>query len=186
MNNQSSFQTARVEIDLTLLAEARRLLEKYGFTVAEAELTSVRLPWLLAENGLFALGVVAARTLRELITLETYATPVLAQLIRGAGPKRWDTYLVMLARGDREARGTQEVRNLQYDTNQLRRVVNLGVQADEESVRRAFRPFLPLPSPLGNFSGSAVDDLLDELVLQGIDPDHARQTLNIYSGVGSA
>jgi hypothetical protein len=31
-----------------------------------------------------------------------------------------------------------------------------------------------------------VDDLLDELVLQGIDPDHARQTLNIYPGVGSA
>lgn len=186
MSEGSIHEAVEVVIDLPLLNEARRLLERFGFTVVEAHLSPARLPWLLAENGLFALGVLAARTLDDLIVLEAYATPLLAESIRGAGPKRWDCYLVLLAREDRDARGTRAVRDLQYDTSLLRRVVNLGVYADEESVRRALRPFLPLPSPHGQFLGSAVGDLVDEMVLQGIERNRAREAVQLYQELGSA
>jgi hypothetical protein len=179
-------QATNVDVDLPLLGEARRLLEDFGFTVVTADLSPARLPWLLAENDLFALGVVATRTLDDLIALEAHATPVLAERIRGAGPKRWDAYLVLLAREGREARGTRAVRNLQYDTSLLRRVVNLGVSADEESIRRALGPFLPLPIPLGQLLGSGVGDLVDELVLQGIDRDRALEAVRGYQALESA
>jgi hypothetical protein len=171
---------AEIVVDLALLGEARRLLENSGFTVVEAKLSPIQLPWLLAENDLFALGVAAAQTLDDLMTLEAYASPILADRIRGAGPKRWDAYLVLLAREDREARGTRAVRNLQYDTSVFRRIVNLGVHGDEESVRRALRPFFPLPPPRGQSLISAFGSLIDELVLQGIDRNQAQEAVQVY------
>lgn len=180
MNEGNTHEVSEVVIDLTLLAEARRLLEQSGFTVVDTELSSARWPWLLAENGLFALGVAAAQTLDDLVTLESYATPILADRIRGAGPKRWDAYLVLLAREDREARGTRAVRSLQYDTKVLRRILSLGVHTDEESVRRALRLFLPLPGPSAQALASAFDALVEELVLQGINSGQAREAVRNY------
>ncbi len=180
MNEIGAYRAAMIEVDLALIDESRRLLEQFGFTVIEAELSPARLPWLLAENGLFALGIAAARTLRYLLALEAHATPVLAERIRGAGPKRWDAYLVLLAREDRDDRGTRMVRNLQYDTSLLRRVVNLGVQADEASVRRALAAFLPLPPPGQQEMGSAFADLVEELVLQGIERESALGAVQFF------
>ena len=180
MSEASAYEAAGVEIDLALLDEARQLLERVGFTVNKAELSPARLPWLLAENDLFAVGIAAARTLEDLLKLEAYATFALSDRIKEAGAKRWDAYLVLLASEDREARGRREVRNLQYDTHMFRRVVNLGVSADEESVRRALRPFLPLPSPSEQMLPPALSDLVDELVLQGIDRNQALEAVHDY------
>ena len=185
MNEESAYEAAEIDIDLALLSEVRQLLERVGFTVNSAELSAAHLPWLLAENDLFAVGIAAARTLEDLLKLEAYATPVLTDRIKEAGAKRWDAYLVLLAREDREARGTREVRNLQYDTHLFRRVVNLGVHADEESVRRALRPFLPLPSPSEQMLAPALNDLVDELVLQGIDRNQALEAVHDYHERGT-
>lgn len=186
MNDKQNASTANIEVDLSLLNGVARVLEEVGFTVKMSDLTDSRVPWVLAENGLFALGIIATRGLHDLITLESYATQILTERIRGAGPKRWDTYLLLLAREDRYARGTQAVRELQYDTSSLRRMVNLGIDAGEESVRRALRPFLPLPAPSSSTLGSTLDNLLDELVLQGIDRERATKAmLSHHSTMGA-
>lgn len=186
MNDSIAHQAARINVDLALLGAAGRLLEQSHFTVASDYLSPARLPWLLAENGLFALGVVAAHTLDDLVALESFATSAIADRIREAGPKRWDAYLVLLAREGREARGTRAVRDLQDNTRLLRRVVQLGVHADEESVRSALRPFLPLPPPIQHWPSSPIQDLEDELVLQGIEPDRAREAVLGFQGLWSA
>jgi hypothetical protein len=177
MNAEADQPLIVPEVDLLLLSEARRLLEGAGFTVAEANLQMIDVPWLLAENGLFALGIVAGTSLDDLIVLEAHAFSALTDRMAIAGAKRWDFYLVMLAREDFEERGSREVRRMQYDTNMLRRVVNLGVNSDSESVRRALRPFFPLPSPSQQFLGSVWGDLVDELVLQGIEPALAQSII---------
>lgn len=185
--NKSNYdELANVEADLAILSEASRILEASGFTVRFSNLTDARLPWLLAENDLFAVAIVATRVLDDLVKLEPHAVHVLANRIRHGGPKRWDAYLLLMARHDKESRGTSVVREMQYDTSSLRRMVSLGVEGDEDSIRRALRPFLPLPRPADAVFRSSVDSLLDELVLQGIDRNHALQAMQAFEASGGS
>jgi hypothetical protein len=169
-----------IEVDLALLNAASRQLEDAGFTVIGSRLPELGARWLLAENSLFVMGIAATRTLRDLVLIEGFAADALSELTRSAGPKRWDSYLVLLAREDKDARGTRAVRDLQYDTQQFRRIVNLGVQPDAESVQRALRPFLPLPVISQAILQPPLQDLISELELQGIDRGLLMETFQAY------
>lgn len=178
--------TAEIEVDLALLEEARTVLVSSEFSVRSDFLTAERLPWLLAENELFALGVAAARTLDDLVALDVHATEAIADRIRNAGAKRWDGYLVLIASEDGTDIGSETARSLTYNTALLRRVVSLGVPTGLDGVRQALRSFLPLPPPSTATVGSAFVDLADELVLQGIDRGLVEEAIQDYQVFESA
>lgn len=174
--------------DPALVGLARRVLAGRGFRVSEAQLPGLGdTPWLLAENELFVLGVVAGEGLEDLQILETYAAPVLSELMAEAdlGAKRWDAYLILLASGGSDERGNRAVVDLQYNTRALRRIVALGVPANEEAVAAALSTFLPLPEPPSGGLTAAFDDLIEQLVINGIDRKRAEASVVAFRESGS-
>ncbi|HZW43607.1 MAG TPA: hypothetical protein VFF32_04330 [Dermatophilaceae bacterium] len=149
-----------LQFDPALLGLAHRVLKRRGFLVREGALRGLAdAPWLLAESDDFVLAVVAGRGIADLELLESHAAPELGEMLAQGdlGPKRWDAYLVLMASGDSDERGNREVVDLQYNTRALRRIVALGVSADEEAVLSVLATFMPLPDPpsadVPHFSG---------------------------------
>lgn len=174
--------------DPALVAFARRVLAARGFRVRESQLPGLGdTPWLLAESELFVLAVVAGRGLEDLQILESYAAPALSELLVGAdlGAKRWDAYLVLLASGDSAERGRRAVLDLQYNTRALRRIVVLGVSADEDAVLAALTTFVPLPDPPSGGLSSAFDELIEQLVINGVAHEIAEAAVAAYRLTGS-
>jgi|tagenome__1003787_1003787.scaffolds.fasta_scaffold20718352_2 hypothetical protein len=174
---------AELHHDPALLGLARRALAARGFRVSEGQLPGLGdTPWLLAESDLFVLAVVAGQGLQDLQILESYAAPVLSERLAEAdlGAKRWDAYLILLASGGSDERGAREVLDLQYNTRALRRIVALGVAADEGAVLSALSTFMPLPDPPSGGLTAAFDDLIEQLVVNGIDRDRAQAAVTAY------
>lgn len=174
--------------DPSLVALARRVLATRGFRVDETGLPGLGdTPWVLAESELFILGVVAGRGLQDLQVLESHAAAALGELVgrSNLGSKRWDAYLVLLASGDSEKRGQRAVVDLQYNTRALRRIVALGVSPDEESVRAALSTFMPLPEPRAGGITSAFDELIEQLVVNGIARERAVEAVAMHRSDGA-
>lgn len=173
------------DLDPQLLTAARRALVAHDFRVREAELPTAReLSWLVAENENFILGVAAARTLDDLRVLEGHVAAALGELLKNPalGPKRWDAYAVLLASTDAEKRGTREVLSLEYNTRALRRVVSLGVT--EDAVAEALGPFFALPEPPEGGLPSPFDELIEQLVVNGLDRHRATHAVDYYRANG--
>ena len=169
--------------DPALLALAHRVLRQRGFRTREGVLRDLGdTPWLLAESDEFVVAVVAGRSLLDLELLETHAAPELGELLASGdlGAKRWDAYLVLMASGDSGARGNREVVDLQYNTRALRRIVALGVSADEDAVLGVLSTFMPLPEPRAGGLTSAFDELIDQLVINGIEHERAEAAVEEY------
>ena len=101
------------------------------------------------------------------------------------GAKRWDAYLILLASGGSDERGRRAVLDLQYNTRALRRIVALGVAADEDAVVSAPSTFMPLPDPPSGGLTAAFDDLIEQLVVNGIDRYRAHAAITAYRKSGS-
>ncbi len=144
--------------------------------------------WVLAESDLFVLAVAAASDRDDLRRIESLAVPELMGRIRRSttiGGKRWDAYLVLLSsRRMEEPDDAREFTNIEYDTHGLRRLVASAVDSTEEDIRRVLRPFIPLPPPSGEGLTEAFSELRDQLVLNGICEEEARQFVEAFRDRG--
>jgi len=174
--------------DSRLLSVARRVLDYHHFRVQEARVSRVDdAAWLLAENEYFVLGVTAGETFDDLLVLEGYVAAALGERLHsdGLGAKRWDSYVVLLASAGADQRGQPDVVRLQYNTRSLRRLVCLGTAAHEDAVASALATFLPLPDPPPGGLPSAFDELIQQLVINGIPPDRAAGAVANYRATGA-
>ena len=166
--------------DTALLAQARRLLATSGFRVQEGPIPGTQdSTWVLAESEAFILAVVPASSPDDLAELEAYAATALSEAVSAAevGAKRWDAYLVLLSSGGENQRGSRTITGIQYNTRSLRRLVQLGVPPEPSAVRRALSTFLPLPDLQAGAPSSALDDLLEQLVVNGADRHAAASSI---------
>jgi len=171
--------------DPHLLAEARRILAEYGFRIRESRLPDpADAPWLLAENEYFLIALAAGQAFDDLKVFEGYLASALGELLEVSeiGAKRWDAYVVLLASADSSERGNPAVIDLEHNTRALRRLVSLGVS--KATVEKALAPFLPLPGPPPGGLPSAYDQLIEELVVHGIESSVAARTVNVYRRSG--
>jgi hypothetical protein len=174
--------------DPGLLAVARRVLTQHGFHSSERPLDGVgETTWLLAESDYFLLGVAAGKTFEDLLVLEGYLAAALGALFNenDLGPKRWDSYVVLISSAGTDQRGAPDVVRLQYNTRSLRRLVCLGTPAREDAVAEALATFLPLPEPPPGGLPSAFDELVAQLVINGIPEEQAATAVTNYRSSGS-
>ncbi len=174
--------------DEGLLSTASSVLRQNGFAVMAEHLHEADSGWVLAESDLFIVAVVAGPDLDELRRLESFAAPELINRLihtEGVGGKRWDAYLVLLARraGD-AADEAPELVAIEYNTRGVRRLVAVGVDATEENVRRVLRPFMPLPPPTPGGLADAFQDLTEQLAVNGVDADDARRMVAAFQDRG--
>jgi hypothetical protein len=170
-----------------LLELARRVLVAAGFAVEVAVLPESGRSWLLAEDDFFAVGLISGSSLHELSIADSVGTAALLERLGGlaAGAKRWDAYLVLLTPAPEGAADSRERVDLLYNTRGLRRLLGLGVQATEESIRKVLTPFLPLAEPLESALGDIDRDLVEALVVNGIDSDAAARYVAAFRRTGS-
>ena len=176
-----------VNADPLLLSVARRVLDRHRFRVQETQLEGLDdAAWLLAENQYFVLGVTAGQTFADLLVLEGYVAAALGALLQGSEPgaKRWDSYVVLLASTGTDERGRPDVVRLQYNTRSLRRLVCLGTAAHEDAVTGALATFLPLPDPPPGGLPSAFDELVQQLIINGIPDEQAAAVVASYRATG--
>ncbi len=177
-----------VTSDPGLLAVARRVLTQHDFRVSEMTLADAdAATWLLAESEYFLLALAAGASFDDLLVLEGFLAAALATVFedRRLGPKRWDSYVVLLSSSGADQRGAPDVVRLQYNTRSLRRLVSLGVPSREETVAEALATFLPLPEPPPGMLRSAFDELVTQLVINGIPEDRAATVVGSYRRTGS-
>jgi hypothetical protein len=170
-----------------LLQDADVLLKEAGFSTSLSFLSASDLPCLLAEDRFFVVAVVAAETLDDARHGEPFAVSGLLDRLTAAeaGAKRWDAYVVLLAAEPIEtAEQTRDVVDLQYNTRGVRRIVATGVN-DRESLAVALRPFLPLPPRTVGGLGNALDELVDQLVLNGVPAEAAPRYVAAFAQQGT-
>jgi len=166
------------------LSVAAVLLRSYGFSTRHISSKS-GIPILLAENPLFALGVVEFESQGQLPTVEADAASELTDLLARAegGPKQWDAYLVLLSRdGGSPDSLPSAVTSILHDTRYLRRLVRWDVQPDEESLHDALRIFLPLPSSTAAQIAAPLQLLIEQLPAHGVPHELARSAAAEWSG----
>jgi hypothetical protein len=174
--------------DPALLAVARRVLAQHAFRIEESSLEGTGdVTWLLAESDYFLLGVTCGQSLADLLVLEGFLAAALSTLVQGPklGSKRWDCYAVLLSSSSTDQRGAPDVVRLQYNTRSLRRLVSLGTAPHEDAVREALATFLPLPDPPPGGLPSAFDELVSQLVINGIPSEQASSVVASYREFGS-
>jgi hypothetical protein len=170
-----------------LLRDADTLLREAGFSTSRSDVAGGELPSLLAEDRFFVIAVVAAATLDEAWRGEPFAVNgLLDRLVTAnAGAKRWDAYVVLLAADPIEtSEQSRRVVDLQYNTRGVRRIVATGV-ADRDSLAVALRPFLPLPQTSAGGLGNALDELVDQLILNGVPADTAPRYVAAFAQQGT-
>ena len=173
--------------DEVLLQDADVLLKDAGFSTRRGVLAAGDVPYLLAEDRFFILVVIASRTLQDAQRAEPVATHELLDRLASSdvGAKRWDAYVVLLAEDTIETpEQTREVVDLQYNTSGVRRLVALGV-VDAESLRAALRPFLPLPPTSPGGLGDALEELVDQLILNGVPAEEAPRYVAAFAQAGN-
>lgn len=172
-----------VRLDTRLLLLARRILERHRFRVQERQVEGLQdATWLLAESDFFVLGIAAGLQLDDLLLLEGYVVEALGRLLQdnGLGAKRWDSYVVLLSTSGAEERGRPDVVRIQHNTRSIRRIVALGTAAHEEAVASALATFLPLQKPPVQGLRPPFDELVEQLVLNGVDHDQAEAAVTSY------
>jgi hypothetical protein len=173
--------------DNRLLDLAEAVLTEAGFATRRAFVASADAPWLLAEDQLFVIAVIATKTLADARRLESYAATELLQRIATpvVGAKKWDAYLVLLAEQIvDDPLETRQLVELQYNTRGVRRLVASGV-SDRASIAPVLRPFLPLPRPVPGGLSDSLTGLAEQLVLNGIERDKAERYVAAFAQTGN-
>lgn len=171
-----------VRSDDELLRIAAAVLSEQRFHV---ETVSEGIALVLAENSYFVVAVAAMNTIRELILAEPVAFETLANRVESAtlGPKKWDTYLVLLTQ-ERSAEDDDVTRDLyaiNYDTSRLRRIAHTGVDPTPEAVRHALAPFVePATSTTSAMQADALESLLRALISRGVDEELAQRAITAF------
>lgn len=172
--------SVRSDDDLLLLATT--VLSQHGFHV---ETIKQGIDLILAENPYFVVAVAATNTIPDLILAESVAFAAIAQRIDSAtlGPKKWDTYLVLLTQ-DKSAEAEDMTRALyaiNYDTSRLRRIAHTGVDATPEAVGHALAPFVTPDAPVTSARQTdPVDSLLRALISRGVDEELAHRAIAAF------
>jgi hypothetical protein len=171
---------------IQVLAEASSVLEAGGYRIVdppESWPTSAR----VFEDSY---GIVALRvydTWQQLIADWTDAQGRLVDLIstyvRRGEPKTWEGYLVLLTVGQIVDGEHQQMVDLRYDTNRVRKLVAAAEDLDSlADVRTALRPLLPLQIDEPESSGSGLLGRLPELLAsQGIDREVTEIAIDAFS-----
>lgn len=168
--------------DDALLRITKAVLAEQGFQV---ETVSGGIDLILAENRYFVVAVAAMNTIRDLILAEPIAFEALVRRIESTalGPKKWDTYLVLLTQ-EKSAEDdgiTRDLYAINYDTARLRRIAHTGVDPIPEAVSHALAPFVePVATTTSAEHADALDSLLRALISRGVDKDLAQRAITAF------
>jgi hypothetical protein len=150
---------------------ARDLLRAEGFLVEQVALEEPSRIVTAAEDPLSVIGLLAADSWSEVGSVFDDLAVGFANWVsaRSPGPKRWDIYFVALIQqplaSDKELNSAEDST---YNMNAVRRLVRAGVLPEEEAVRGALAPFLPLAIVPSRPLGDPLDDLIASLRLNGV------------------
>ena len=168
--------------DDELLRISKEVMSEQGFQV---ETISGGIDLLLAENSYFVVAIAAMNTIRDLIFAESTAFETLARRVESVtlGPKKWDTYLVLLTQ-EKSAEDddiTHDLYTINYDMSRLRRIAHTGVDPTPEAVSHALAPFV---EPAGSRTSAVQDDALDSLLIalisRGVNEEFAQRTIAAF------
>jgi hypothetical protein len=175
-----------IEPDQVLLAEADVLLRAAGFATAQQVSGAAQIPWLLAEDPFFILGVAAGRTIGDVYNLEALIAADFGALIAEGqvGAKRWDAHLVLVASDEAPSGSTAQAMSLQYDLRALRRIVAHGLAANPECLQQTLAPFLPLPEGNTTLDSTPMRELREELVVNGVGESDAEMAIAAFQQDG--
>lgn len=168
--------------DEELLHLTRSVLLDQDFHV---ETVKGRVDLILAENRYFVVAIAAVSTIRDLVLAEPVAFETLAQRIESAvlGPKKWDTYLVLLTQ-EKSAEDDDVTRALyaiNYDTTRLRRIAHTGVDPTREAISHALAPFVePATSTTSDTQADALSSLMRSLALHGANEELAQRAIAAF------
>lgn len=175
-----------IEPDPMLLAEVDVRLREAGFSTAQRTSGHAEIPWLLAEDPFFILGVAAGRTIGDVYGLEALIAAEFGALVAKGqvGAKRWDAHLVLIASDEAPSGTTAHAMSLQYDLRALRRIVAHGLATNPDRLVQALAPFLPLPDSGTTLGSTPMQELKEELVVNGIDESDAEMAVAAFEQDG--
>ena len=176
-----STQIPDVKSDDALLRLAETVLTERGY---QTEFVHDEPNLVLAENSYFVVAVVASNTIRELIHSEGVAEGTFTRRIESSslGPKKWDTYLVLLTqeRSPENDDVTRDLYAINYDTSRLRRIAHTGVDPTVEAVGQALASFVPPETAPAQVQGDEFAALLKALTSRGVDEQFAQRAIRAF------
>jgi hypothetical protein len=169
--------------DDELLALARSVLSDEGYAVEDVRTGDV--VFLLAENAYFLVGVSATPTIAQLLLAEGLVEAALSDRLSSsdAGPKIWDTYLVLLTqeRSPETPFVTKGLYEINYDTARLRRIAHAGVDASRLAVSSALSPFIaPLELENPVVTENPFESMVRVLTTHGVEQQVARRAVDAF------
>jgi hypothetical protein len=172
-----------------LLATASKVLTNSGFTVSTEQLPGTEADWVVAENDLFVLAVVAGVDVDHMRTLESIAVPELIERVTSnteSGGKRWDTYVVLVSPTDTASPDAiRHLRAIEANTRGARRLTALSARPTVEDVTRVLSPFVPIREAAESVLSDAHDELRAQLVLFGVNSAEADRAVDTYRKSGT-
>lgn len=168
--------------DEELLSFTKTVLSEQGFQV---ETTGEDIELIFAENSYVVLAVAAMNTIRNLILAEPIVYEALSQRIESValGPKKWDTYLVLLTqeKSAEDDAVTRDLYAINHDTSRVRRIAHTGVDPTLEAVRHALAPFIePITLAPSAAHTDALKSLLQTLISHGVDEEFAQRAVTAF------
>lgn len=168
--------------DRELLALARSVLTDEGYAVEEL---AGDIWVLLAENPYFLVAVTATPTIAQLLAAEPLAESAISERLATTdpGPKRWDAYLILLTqeRSPQSRQTTRDLFEINYDTNNLRRIAHAGVEPTLAAVRDALTPFVaPIELDDPSITRDPFDSMVAALAARGVDRDVANRAVAAF------
>lgn len=167
------------QIATGIIERASVILREHGYEALTISIMPEK-SMLLAENDFFALGVIEFEDVTDLSRVEASAAAELSGRLKdSSGVKRWDAYLVLLSpnRQDDASPLSESVASIVYNTQFFRRIVRWGTSANDQSLFRALRAFLPLTVTTAGPVVSPAERLAGSLPSFGISADEAAAAL---------
>lgn len=174
-------------VDHPTMQAAADLLRDAGYLASPRQLEGTDLPLLVAESP-YALGVlVAGDRWTEVEETVDAAQIALANWSSrdDTSSRRWDLYVIVLLRYRPETPDEgAAIEQAEANTELARKIVRSHV-VDDEDLRRALRPLLPL-LPVGRVAMPDVPAALEErLRVHGIEPDLAASAVAAFLQSGA-